>query len=206
MITFFKHCVKRIVIALLSDYVHIRYGSWWSVREEGLKRSHQRWGKLLSLIFERQVSREGGWIGRGAHFAGPPCFPHGMKGIFISDNAQVGRECVLFQHAMIVSHQLLDSERQGAPMIGDHVYIGCGAVIVGSVTIGDGCRLGTNVVVHHDLPAHSVAVCQPAKIIQRNQPMDNRHISVDQHGVFKAWEDGQWVEAHRHDHSSTIDQ
>ena len=193
LISLIKHTVKRLIIVLLSDYIRARYGSWWAVREEGLKCAHGRWGKLLTLTFERQVAREGGWIGRGAQFEGPPCFPHGMKGVFISDEARVGRGCVLFQHAMIVSHQMLDSDRRGAPTVGAHVYLGCGAVIVGPVTIGDGCRLGTNVVVHPDLPAHSVAVCQPAKIIQRDQPMDNRHVSVDAHGVSRVWDDGQWI-------------
>ena len=195
LISLLKHTLKRIAVALMSDYVRAHYGSWWTVREEGLKHQHRRWGKLLTLVFERHLAHEGGWIGRGASFAGPPCFPHGMKGIFISDEARIGRECVLFQHAMIVSHQLIDSERRGAPVLGDHVYIGCGAVIVGPIHIGDGCRLGTNVTVHHDLPAHSVAVCQPARIIRRDQPMDNRHVSIDAHGALKVWEAGRWSAA-----------
>lgn len=186
---------KRALIAILSPYLFAKYGDWWIIREEGLSRLHTRRGRLLTLAFEREVARQGGWIGRGARFAGQPCFPHGMRGIFISDEAQVGRGCVLFQHTMIVSNQLLDSARRGAPTIGDHVFFGCGAVVIGAVKVGEGCRLGTNVVVHHDLAPHSVAVCQPARIIERDQPMDNRHVSLDAQGAPRYWEEGRWVKA-----------
>lgn len=185
--------LRRLLIVALSDYARARYGGWWAIREEGLKRIGTRWGGLLCQIFERQVEREGGWIGRGARFEGPPCFPHGMKGIFISNEARLGRRCVLFQHAMVVSSQLLDSDRRGAPHIGDDVYLSCGAVAVGPISIGDGCRLGTNVVVHHDLAPHSLAVTQPARIIKRERPMDNRHASIAPDGTIHVWEDGAWI-------------
>jgi len=48
------------------------------------------------------------------------------------------------------------------PQIGDEVYIGTGAVIIGPVVIGDRARIGANAVVTHDVPADHLAVGVPA--------------------------------------------
>ena len=58
-----------------------------------------------------------------------------------------------------------------------HVYIGAGAKIIGGVTIGDHCRIGANAVVYTDMPPHSVAVCAPTRIIQK-QSLDNTYTTV----------------------------
>jgi serine O-acetyltransferase len=55
---------------------------------------------------------------------------------------------------------------QGArrPVIGDDVFIGAGAKILGAITVGDGARIGANAVVVCDVPAGSTAVGIPAQI------------------------------------------
>lgn len=50
--------------------------------------------------------------------------------------------------------------------IGDNVWIGGGAIILSGVTIGDDCVIGAGSVVKRDLPAGSVAVGNPARIIR----------------------------------------
>ena len=51
------------------------------------------------------------------------------------------------------------------PVIGDDVFIGAGAKILGAVTIGDGARIGANAVVVCDVPAGATAVGVPARIV-----------------------------------------
>jgi serine O-acetyltransferase len=55
---------------------------------------------------------------------------------------------------------------QGArrPVIGDNVFIGAGAKILGAVTVGDGARIGANAVVVCDVPAGATAVGIPARV------------------------------------------
>ena len=50
--------------------------------------------------------------------------------------------------------------------IGNNVWIGDKACILGGVTIGDGAVIGANSVVTHSIPAHSIAVGSPARVIK----------------------------------------
>jgi len=49
------------------------------------------------------------------------------------------------------------------PVIGDDVFIGCGASILGKVKIGDGARIAANSLVISNVPAGSVAMGVPAR-------------------------------------------
>jgi serine O-acetyltransferase len=55
---------------------------------------------------------------------------------------------------------------QGVPVIGDHVYIGCGAKILGPISLGSHVTVGANAVVIGDVPNHVTVVGIPARIIQ----------------------------------------
>lgn len=70
-------------------------------------------------------------------------------------------------------HSLLGEERmQGigtsAPItLGDHVWIGANATVIGGVTIGEGSMIGAGSVVIHDIPAGVVAAGNPCKVIRK---------------------------------------
>ena len=50
--------------------------------------------------------------------------------------------------------------------IGNNVWIGGGAIILPGVTIGDGAVIGAGSVVRSDVPAASLAVGNPARIVR----------------------------------------
>ena len=54
----------------------------------------------------------------------------------------------------------------GRPVIGDNVYIGTGAVILGGITIGNNVRIGANAIVIDDVPDNAVVVSPKAKVIK----------------------------------------
>lgn len=58
---------------------------------------------------------------------------------------------------------------RGAPVIGDRVDIGAGAKILGRITVGDDVAIGANAVVIEDVPANSIAVGVPARILPRHR-------------------------------------
>jgi serine O-acetyltransferase len=51
------------------------------------------------------------------------------------------------------------------PRIGDNVFIGAGAKVLGAVTVGDGARIGANAVVLCDVPPGATAVGVPARVV-----------------------------------------
>lgn len=59
------------------------------------------------------------------------------------------------------------------PRIGNNVYIGAGARILGAITIGDNVSIGANAVVLTDVPRDSIAVGVPARI----QPAQGETVS-----------------------------
>lgn len=60
----------------------------------------------------------------------------------------------------------------GKPIIGDHVDIGVGAVLIGHIRIGDHAVIGANAVVTKDVPAYGVAVGVPAKVVKVRTPQE----------------------------------
>lgn len=100
-------------------------------------------------------------------------FPHGIGGVFISENAKIGNNCTIFHQVTIGSNALNDSKHFGAPTIGNNVYIGAGAKIIGNVNIGDNVRIGANVVIVNDIPSNSTVVTQPNRVIVHHNKRDN---------------------------------
>lgn len=66
-----------------------------------------------------------------ANIASPLVLPHGISGIFISQSANIGKNVVVFQQVTIGANTMKGSKSYGAPTIGNNVYIGAGAKIIG---------------------------------------------------------------------------
>lgn len=59
-------------------------------------------------------------------------------------------------------------KRMGAPSIGDSVWIGTNATVVGNMTIGSDVLIAPNAYVNFDVPSHSIVLGNPGKIIKKN--------------------------------------
>lgn len=69
---------------------------------------------------------------------------------------------------VIESGVVIGDEKGKAPIIGNNVFIGAGAKIIGGVTIGNNVKIGANAVVVKDLPDDVTAVGIPAKVLKRS--------------------------------------
>lgn len=58
-------------------------------------------------------------------------------------------------------------KRKGTPRIGNEVWIGTNAVVVGNITVGDDVLIAPLTFVNFDVPSHSVVIGNPARIIPR---------------------------------------
>lgn len=56
-------------------------------------------------------------------------------------------------------------DREGAPELGDDVFVGAGAKILGPVKVGNGARIAANSLVVTDIPAGSTAIGVPARVM-----------------------------------------
>lgn len=90
-------------------------------------------------------------------------------GIIISGDAVLGDDVVVRNGVTI---GLRRTGERGAPVIGNRVDIGAGAKVLGQIRIGDDVAIGANAVVLTDVPAHSIAVGVPARIIPRKPAAD----------------------------------
>ncbi|MDH4423926.1 serine O-acetyltransferase [Bacillus cereus] len=87
-------------------------------------------------------------------------------GIVINSQAEIGKNCNLSQGVTIGMANR--GEKKGVAIIGDNVYIGPGAKIVGAVRIGNNAAIGANCVVTKDVPDNAVVVGVPGKVISMN--------------------------------------
>lgn len=86
-----------------------------------------------------------------------------FSGIVISSTTVIGDNCNISQGVTIgVAGK---GENRGCPTIGNNVYIGAGAKIIGKIAIGNNVAIGANAVVTKDVPDNAVVGGIPAKII-----------------------------------------
>jgi serine O-acetyltransferase len=104
-------------------------------------------------------------IGRGAEFGPGLVLIHAM-GVVVNGAIRGG------SHIYIEHQVTIGAERRQSPIIGNHVFIGAGAKIIGAVRIGDGARIGANAVVVHDVPPHTTVVGIPARVVRHHGAVD----------------------------------
>lgn len=99
-------------------------------------------------------------IGVRAQFGPGLVICHGI-GVVINSEVHGGAK------VCIESGVVLGDRRGGAPILGDRVFLGSGAKLLGRVRIGNDVRIGANAVVLHDVPDGATAVGIPARCVVR---------------------------------------
>jgi serine O-acetyltransferase len=79
--------------------------------------------------------------------------------------AKIGKYCNITHNVTI--GQANRGRLKGVPTLGDKVWIGTGAVIVGNIKIGSNVLISPNSFVAFDVPDNSVVMGNPGKIMHR---------------------------------------
>lgn len=95
-------------------------------------------------------------IGPGAEIGPGFRIAHG-NGIVIGGYARIGRNALLLHQVTIGSPSPKVVEKM--PVIGDNVFIGAGAKVIGEIQIGNDVFIGVNAIVARDIPDGSRVLC-----------------------------------------------
>ena len=82
---------------------------------------------------------------------------HG-QGIVIGGYAKIGSNALLLHQVTIGSPS--PSRVEKMPVIGDNVFIGAGAKVIGDIKVGDNVFIGVNAIVARDIPDNSRVLCK----------------------------------------------
>ena len=97
-------------------------------------------------------------------------------GITLHPDVVIGRHCDLAHHVTIGAR---GAGQAGVPRLGDDVYVGTNAVVIGPIVIGDGARIAANSLVNRDVPAGATVMGVPAKVVKQR----NHASSADRQGL-----------------------
>jgi serine O-acetyltransferase len=87
-----------------------------------------------------------------------------IGGVHINPGAVLGKDCDLAHRVTIGASAM---GRQGIPVLGDRVYIGTGAVLIGKIKVGSGAKISANTLVMTNVPEGATVMGVPGRIIMR---------------------------------------
>jgi serine O-acetyltransferase len=145
---------RAIVKTLLTD------GTSAMIVYRLMQAAHRHRLGLLAMVFNKLNVMGGCIIGRGADFGPGFVLIHSM-GVVINGAVRGGSN-VKIEHQVTIG-----AERNQSPTLGDDVFLGAGAKVIGAISIGSGARVGANAVVIADVPDGATAVGVPARNILR---------------------------------------
>lgn len=117
-------------------------------------------------------------------------FDH-ATGLVVGETATIGNNVSILHHVTLGGTGAVGGDRH--PKIQDGVLIGAGAIILGNITIGAGAKIGAGSIVLIDVPPHTTAVGNPARLVGGKQkPAKLKEIpgeTMDHTSFIKGWSD-----------------
>jgi serine O-acetyltransferase len=96
---------------------------------------------------------------------------HGA-GVVIGETAEIGNDVTLYHGVTLGGTSWQAGKRH--PTLEDGVLVGCGAKVLGPITVGRGARIGANSVVVDPVPPGMTVVGIPGRVVR--DPTDRRRI------------------------------
>lgn len=109
---------------------------------------------LIFILYNSKISHKT-VIGKGSFCV------YGGIGVLINEKSSIGRSCSIGAGVKIVGK----GPYRNAPKLGNNIFIGPGAIIVGPVIIEDNVIIAPNSVVTKSVPKNSIVGGIPAKIL-----------------------------------------
>lgn len=159
--------MKKYEIIMNNYCSHYNHKKYWKMK---FRLMNVKVPKILKCYYLFRMKRMeafncaslGNRLSGGSKFLGIPNLPHGIKGIFVTDKSTIGKNVTILHNVTI---GLKDWSGSGAPIIGDNVFIGAGAKIIGPVKIGNNVKIGANAIVVEDIPNNATVVMNKPRVI-----------------------------------------
>ncbi len=126
-----------------------------------------RWSPMLlvyKLLLRRYTFKYGIQIAARTPISEGLCIRH-FGTIIVNPRTSIGKNCNIHQGVTI--GQTNRGKTVGVPVIGDSVWMGPNAVIVGGIRIGNNVLIAPNSYVNFDVPDNSVVSGNPATVLSR---------------------------------------
>ncbi len=87
-----------------------------------------------------------------------------LYGIVLNPDVVIGKNCDIYNSAGSGKEK---GKRSECPQIGDEVWIGVNAVIVGKISIGNDVLIALGAYANFNVSSHSIVLGHPTKVIER---------------------------------------
>lgn len=145
---FLYPCFKALIYYKISHYFYVKKHFW------------------LARFFSEKAKRKTGIeIHPGAKIGKGLFIDHGT-GVVIGETAEIGNNVTMFHGVTLGGTGKEKGKRH--PTVGNNVFIGSGAKLLGNIKIGDNVKIGANAVVLKDAPPNVTVVGVPGVIKNKN--------------------------------------
>lgn len=157
----FKFNLKCILLVVVSH--QIKYMYWW--RQYSQKHSFfakyklYRYGRKYGL----EISREA-HIGAALYLGHPYNITVGSD-VIMGNNINLHKGCTIGRENR--------GKRAGSPQLGNNIYVGINATIVGNIKIGNNVMIAPNSFVNFDVPDNAVVIGNPGVIHHSDHAVDS---------------------------------
>lgn len=93
--------------------------------------------------------------------------------IVVNPEAEIGYNFNIAEGCLVGN---AEGKKKGCPKIGNNVYMGANSIIIGGVHIGNNVLVAPGAFVNFDMPDNSIALGNPAKIIQKEESPTAKYI------------------------------
>ncbi len=125
---------------------------------------------LLFNLLRRRYSYKYGFQIPASTDIGEGLYLGHFGSIIINEKAKIGKNCNIAPGVTI--GQTMRGKLKGNPTIGNKVWIGAGAAIVGKINIGSNVLIAPNSFVNVDVPDNSLVIGNPCKIKPKENPCE----------------------------------
>lgn len=122
-------------------------------------------------LSERAKRKTGIEIHPGAKIGSGLFIDHGF-GVVIGETCEIGDNVIIFHGVTLGGTGKEKGKRH--PTIGNNVFIGSGAKILGNITIGDNVKIGANAVILENIESNTTVVGIPGKSVKKKKKQLNK--------------------------------